>query len=281
MLGAGHSCEAREASDRRLPASHVGIEKITWLLRPAAPTTPLHKIAALLVHFARGVEFFLTMIKLIFTPESGGNPAVEAVEVKPAYDGAPGRACRGLSADLDAVPRLGPGPRCRERERERSTRSRIYARPLEPARAAEMLQQTVKLGMRAMPSKDGIVQSEGLVLGPWPPSYTERALPPPLSPLSSLTSYAPCWGKRRGVGGAAAGALRARRAAGLRCRPRRAALAQKERERERAQAHRSVSALRVSLRLSPLALSRALLELRVKWMIELMKIEGKWDAKKA
>ena len=28
-----------------------------------------------------------------------------------------------------------------------------------------MLQQTVKLGMRAMPSKDGIVQSEGLVLG--------------------------------------------------------------------------------------------------------------------
>ncbi|OLP89202.1 hypothetical protein AK812_SmicGene29370 [Symbiodinium microadriaticum] len=44
----------------RLPASHVGIEKITWLLR--------------------GVEFFLTMIKLIFTPESGGNPAVEAYQ---------------------------------------------------------------------------------------------------------------------------------------------------------------------------------------------------------
>ena len=30
----------------------------------------------------------------------------------------------------------------------------------------QMLQQTVKLGMRAMPSKEGIVQSEGLVLGP-------------------------------------------------------------------------------------------------------------------
>ncbi|CAE6921482.1 GLTP1 [Symbiodinium natans] len=81
----------------QLPASHVGIEKITWLLR--------------------GVEFFLTMIKLIFTPESSGNPAVEAYQ---------------------------------------QTLMQYHG---------WMLQQTVKLGMRAMPSKDGIVQSEGLVLG--------------------------------------------------------------------------------------------------------------------
>ncbi|CAE7360302.1 GLTP1 [Symbiodinium pilosum] len=80
----------------QLPASHVGIEKLTWL--------------------CRGVQFFLTMIKNIFGPDTGGNPAVEAYqETLMQYHG-------------------------------------------------WMLQQTVKLGMRAMPSKDGIVQSEGLVL---------------------------------------------------------------------------------------------------------------------
>mmetsp|Transcript_30790 Transcript_30790/g.57709 ORF Transcript_30790/g.57709 Transcript_30790/m.57709 type:complete len:268 (-) Transcript_30790:66-869(-) len=80
----------------QLPPAHVGIEKITWLLR--------------------GMEFFLTMINLIFTQESG-NAAVEA-----------------------------------------------YQRTLMQYHGW-MLQQTVKLAMRAMPSKDGIVQSEGLVLG--------------------------------------------------------------------------------------------------------------------
>ena len=89
--------------------------------------------------------------------------------------------------------------------------------------AAEMLQQTVKLGMWAMPSKEGIVQSEGLVLGPSAP-FLIRAESSP----SSVRS--PFWGSRRGVAGAAAGALRARRAAGLRCRPRRAAWAKKGRK---------------------------------------------------
>lgn len=125
----------------RLPASHVGIEKITWLLR--------------------GVEFFLTMIKLIFTPESGGNPAVEAYQ---------------------------------------QTLMQYHG---------WMLQQTVKLGMRAMPSKDGIVQSEGLVLGE----------------ASAEQRQALC---------------------------------------ERDAPPASAAGLDV-----------------VKWMIELMKIEGKWDAKKA
>ena len=31
-----------------------------------------------------------------------------------------------------------------------------------------MLQKTVKLGMRAMPGKEGIVKSEGLILGRGP-----------------------------------------------------------------------------------------------------------------
>ncbi|CAE7038213.1 GLTP1 [Symbiodinium sp. CCMP2456] len=127
----------------QLPASHLGIEKITWLLR--------------------GVEFFLTMIKLIFTPESGGNPAVEAYQ---------------------------------------QTLMQYHG---------WMLQQTVKLGMRAMPSKEGIVQSEGLVLGDGDASPEQRK-----------------------------------------------ALCERD---------------------APPA-SAAGIEV-VKWMIELMKIEGKWDAKKA
>ncbi|CAE6937230.1 GLTP1 [Symbiodinium sp. CCMP2592] len=125
----------------QLPASHVGIEKITWLLR--------------------GVEFFLTMIKLIFTPESGGNPAVEAYQ---------------------------------------QTLMQYHG---------WMLQQTVKLGMRAMPSKEGIVQSEGLVLGDASPEQRKTLCERDAPPAS---------------------------AAGIEV---------------------------------------------VKWMIELMKIEGKWDAKKA
>ncbi|CAE7607464.1 gltp-b [Symbiodinium natans] len=63
----------------------------------------------------RGCEFFLTMIKLMFTQESG-NAGVEAYkQTLMQYHG-------------------------------------------------WMLQKTVKLGMRAMPGKDGIVKSEGLVL---------------------------------------------------------------------------------------------------------------------
>ncbi|OLP90865.1 Pleckstrin-likey domain-containing family A member 8 [Symbiodinium microadriaticum] len=86
--------EARQTFSGYLKASSV--EGVTWLLR--------------------GVEFFMTMIKLMFTDEKG-NAGVEAYkQTLMQYHG-------------------------------------------------WMLQKTVKLGMRAMPGKDGIVKSEGLVPG--------------------------------------------------------------------------------------------------------------------
>ncbi|CAE7224563.1 plekha8, partial [Symbiodinium pilosum] len=72
------------------------VEGVTWLLR--------------------GVEFFLTMIKLMFTQEGGGAGVEAYKQTLMQYHG-------------------------------------------------WMLQKTVKIGMRAMPGKDGIVKSEGLVLG--------------------------------------------------------------------------------------------------------------------
>ncbi|CAJ1439277.1 unnamed protein product [Effrenium voratum] len=79
-----------------LPVGHTGIAKLTWL--------------------CRGVEFFLVMIKKIFTQDSG-NAATEAYsETLSQYHG-------------------------------------------------WMLQQTLKIALRALPSKDAIVQSEGLVPG--------------------------------------------------------------------------------------------------------------------
>jgi len=86
--------EARGTFSGYLKASSV--EGVTWLLR--------------------GVEFFMTMIKMMFTDEKG-NAGVEAYkQTLMQYHG-------------------------------------------------WMLQKTVKLGMRAMPGKDGIVKSEGLVPG--------------------------------------------------------------------------------------------------------------------
>jgi len=87
--------EARGTFSGYLKASSV--EGVTWLLR--------------------GVEFFMTMINLMFTEEKKGNAGVEAYkQTLMQYHG-------------------------------------------------WMLQKTVKLGMRAMPGKDGIVKSEGLVPG--------------------------------------------------------------------------------------------------------------------
>jgi len=90
--------EARQTFSGYLKASSV--EGVTWLLR--------------------GVEFFMTMINLMFTEEKKGNAGVEAYkQTLMQYHG-------------------------------------------------WMLQKTVKLGMRAMPGKEGIVKSEGLILGDVP-----------------------------------------------------------------------------------------------------------------
>ena len=89
------------------------VEGVTWLLR--------------------GVEFFLTMIKLMFTQEGGGAGVEAYKQTLMQYHG-------------------------------------------------WMLQKTVKIGMRAMPGKDGIVKSEGLVLGDVSPEQKtklcERDAPP-------------------------------------------------------------------------------------------------------